>query len=162
MAFSPVKPRPYGTPKAAVAKLFEAAGGANAVMDLLELSRTRVYAFTDPSDDAEISFTRVCMLTGATEATPGAEHLAALAGGLFLPLKVAEPADWHAVAGEASRKHAQTIATLLESLSPEDDTPGEITAQEARELLEIVDEQLAVLALARAKLKATIDGADAA
>ena len=160
MSFTPVKPRPYGTPKAAVAKLFEAAGGANAVMEILKLSRTRVYAFTDPNDDAEISFSRVCALTGATEASPGAEHLAALAGGLFLPLAPASEADWYAMAGSSSRRHARTIATLLEALSPEDDTPGEITAQEARGLLELVDQQLAVLALARAKLKSIADDAD--
>ncbi len=152
MAFSPIKPRPYGTPKAAVAKLFEAAGGASAVMELLSLSRTRVYALTDPNDEAEISFTRVCALTEARGATPCAEHLAALAGGLFLPLTPAAEADWHAMAGAASTRNAQTIASLLDALSPEDDTPGEITAQEARVLIERVDEQLAVLALARAKL----------
>jgi hypothetical protein len=157
MSFTPIKPRPYGTPKAAVAKLFEAAGGAPAVMETLALSRTRVYAFTDPQDDSEISFARVCALTEATRSTPAAEHLAALAGGLYLPLTSAADADWHAMAGAASRGNAQTIATLLEALSPEDDTPGEITPEEARRLLELVDEELAVLALARAKLVAALE-----
>lgn len=152
MGFSPVKPRPYGTPKAAVAKLIEAAGGAGAAMDILELSRTRVYAFTDPNDESEISFARVCKLTEASGARPGAEHLAALAGGLFLPLDAAEGSDWHTMAGSASRRNARTISAILDALSPEDDTPGEITPAEARELLEAVDEQLAVLAMARAKL----------
>jgi hypothetical protein len=152
MSFSPIKPRPYGTPKAAVAKLFEAAGGASVVMELLNLSRTRVYALTDPNDEAEISFARVCALTEARAATPCAEHLAALAGGLFLPLAAAPQADWHAMAAAASTRSGQTIAALLDALSPEDDTPGEITAEEARVLIEQVDEQLAILALARAKL----------
>ncbi|MGD2131738.1 MAG: hypothetical protein PVI23_03035 [Maricaulaceae bacterium] len=162
MSFTPVKPRPYGTPKAAVARLIEAAGGANAAMEILELSRTRVYAFTDPSDESEISFARVCKLTETSGGRPGAEHLAALAGGLFLPLDAAEGADWHAMAGSASRRNARTISTLLEALSPEDDTPGEITAQEARALLELVDEQLAVLAMARVKLMTIVDDAEEA
>lgn len=157
MSFSPVKPRAYETPKAAVARLFEAAGGANAVMETLQLSRTRVYAFADPADEAEISFARVCALTDAKKATPAAEHLAALAGGLFLPLNAASEADWHAMAGTASQRNAQTIATLLEALSPKDDTPNEVTPKEARRLIELVDEELAVLALARAKLMATLE-----
>jgi hypothetical protein len=158
MAFTPVKPRAYGTPKAAVAKLFEEAGGANVVMDVLSLSRTRVYAFTDPADEAEISFARVCALTEAKQATPAAEHLAALAGGLFLPLKSASDADWHTMAGAAGRRSAETIAKLLEALSPQDDTPNEVTPKEARALIELVDEELAVLALARAKLSAILGG----
>jgi hypothetical protein len=158
MSFTPIKPRAYGTPKAAVAKLFEAAGGAPAVMETLGLSRTRVYAFTDPQDDSEISFSRVCALTEERRATPAAEHLAALAGGLFLPLKSADDSDWLAMAGAASTKNAETVASLLSALSPADDTPGEITRTEARELIEVVDQQLAVLALARAKLLATIEG----
>jgi hypothetical protein len=158
MSFTPIKPRAYGSPKAAVAKLFEAAGGAGEVMAALGLSRTRVYAFTDPQDDSEISFTRVCALTEARRATPAAEHLAALAGGLFLPLKPAVEADWHEMAGTASRRSAQTIATLLEALSPQDDTPNVVTPAEARALIELVDEELAVLALARAKLLAALEG----
>lgn len=158
MAFTPIKPRAYGTPKAAVAKLFEAAGGANDVMEILGLSRTRVYAFADPQDESEISFARVCALTEARAATPAAEHLSALSGGLYLPLAPAPAADWHAMTGAASTHNAKTIASILSALSPEDDTPGEITAEEARELLEVVDQQLAVLALARAKLVATIEG----
>lgn len=162
MAFTPIKPRAYGTPKAAVGKLFEAVGGAEAVMELLDLSRTRVYAFTDPSDDAEISFARVCRLTEAQNASPGAEHLAALAGGLFMPLTHDDETEWHAMAGAASRRNARTISTLLEALSPANETPGEIDAKEARELLKLVDEQLALLAMARVKLMAAADPADAA
>jgi hypothetical protein len=157
MTFTPIKPRAYGTPKAAVAKLFESVGGANEVMELLDLSRTRVYAFTDPNDESEISFSRVCALTEARRASPAAEHLSALAGGLFLPLSPAAEADWLAMAGAASTRNAETIASLLQALSPQDDTPGEITRSEARELIEVVDQQLAVLALARAKLLAALD-----
>lgn len=160
MAFNPMKPRAYGTPKAAVARLFEEAGGAPAVMEILELSRTRVYAFADPNDDAELSFARVAKLTQATGATATAEHLAALAGGVFLPVAPASESDWHVMAGQASRKNARTISTLLEALSPEDDTPGVVTDDEARDLLKLVDEQLSVLALARAKLMGVIEPAE--
>lgn len=152
MAFNPVKPRAYETPKAAVARLFEAAGGAPAVMETLKLSRTRVYAFADPADESEISFARVCALTEERKATPAAEHLAALAGGLYLPVQAADDTDWHRWAGAAGSRNASTISALLEALSPTDDTPNEITPKEARELIALVDEELAILALARAKL----------
>jgi len=152
MTFNPMKPRVYGTAKAAVAQVFEEAGGVVAVMELLELSRTRVYAFSDPNDDAELSFARIAKLTESGNATAAAEHLSGLAGGVYLPVAPAAESDWHTMAGHASRKNARVISRLLDALSPEDDTPGEVTAEEARELLKLVDEQLSVLALARAKL----------
>ena len=42
MAFNPVKIRRYGEPKEVVARLFEEVGGIPKVMELLDLSRTRV------------------------------------------------------------------------------------------------------------------------
>ena len=56
MAFNPVKQRPYGEPKEVVARLFEEVGGIPKVMELLDLSRTRVYALADPDSTNEISY----------------------------------------------------------------------------------------------------------
>lgn len=154
-----MKPRPYGTPKQAVASLFEEAGGAERVMEILELSRTRVYAFADPDADNEISFARVCAITEQTRATAAAEHLARLAGGAFLPVEAEGSDDWLSLAGEAARKNAQTVAALLEALSETDVSPGEVDADEARELLELVDQQMKLLAAKRAKLAETVSSA---
>jgi hypothetical protein len=152
MSFSPMKRRNYGTPKEVVARLFEQAGGVPTVMEILELSRTRVYAMADPDDDSEISFSRVAKLTQETQATAAAEHLALSAHGLYLPVGDAEPADWHAIASKSSRSNARTIATLLDALSNENPTPGTVDAQEARLLIELVDKQIALLAFQRSKL----------
>ncbi|WP_412545649.1 hypothetical protein [Maricaulis sp. MIT060901] len=157
MAFNPVKQRPYGEPKEVVARLFEEVGGIPKVMELLDLSRTRVYALADPDSTNEISYARVCALT-EDGATAAAQHLAALAGGLFVPLEKAEDADWLALAGEASRRNARNIAALMESLSETARSPGEVDQQEARDLLKILDEQLGVLAMQRAKLSLIASG----
>ncbi len=152
MSFTPMKRRHYGTPKEVVARLFEQAGGVPKVMEHLDLSRTRVYAMADPDDDSEISFARVARLTEEAQATAAAEHLALLAHGVFLPVGDAEPADWHGIASQSSRSNARTIGTLLDALSADNPTPGEVDAQEARRLIELVDKQIALLAFQRSKL----------
>jgi hypothetical protein len=151
MAFNPVKERPYGEPKEVVARLFEEAGGVPKVMEILELSRTRVYALADPDSSNEISYARVAKLT-ETGAPAAAQHLATLAGGIFIPIDKSDDADWLALAGEASVRNARNIGALMESLSETARSPGEVDQQEARELLKILDEQLGVLARQRAKL----------
>lgn len=159
MAFKPVKARPYGEAKAVVARLFEEAGGVPAVMELLELSRTRVYALADPDSSNDISYTRVAKLTEATGATAAAKDLAFLAGGIFMPLDRDDDDNWLTLAGEASRRHARNIAALMDSLSETERSPGVIDQEEAREILEVLDQQLSVLARQRAKLARIAAGA---
>lgn len=159
MAFNPVKQRPYGEPKEVVARLFEEAGGIPKVMELLDLSRTRVYALADPDSTNDISYARVCTLT-ESGAAAAAQHLANLAGGIFVPIDKAEDANWLALAGEVSRRNARNIAALMESLSEIERSPGEVDQQEARDILKILDEQLGVLAMQRAKLSVIAAGED--
>ena len=157
MSFNPVKVRRYGEPKEVVARVFEEVGGIPRVMELLDLSRTRVYALADPDSTNEISYTRVATLTEAG-ATAAAQHLAALAGGIFLPIDKADDANWLTLAGEASRRNARNIAALMESLSETEKSPGRIDQDEARDILRVLDEQLGVLAVQRAKLAAIAAG----
>lgn len=157
MAFNPVKIRRYGEPKEVVARLFEEVGGIPKVMELLDLSRTRVYALADPDSTNEISYTRVATLTEAG-AQSAAQHLAALAGGIFLPIEKADDANWLALAGDASRSNARNISALMESLSETEKSPGRVDQDEAREILKVLDEQLAILAIQRAKLSAIASG----
>lgn len=154
-----MKDRSYGVPKEVVARLIAQAGGVTAVMALLKLARTRVYAFSDPDQESEISYARVARITEATKARAAAEHLAALAGGVFTPICAIDDAEWHALVARASQANATTIARVLAAISPEDDTPGRITPEEARQLLACVDDQLAVLARARGKLGAVLEAA---
>ena len=157
MAFNPVKERRYGEPKEVVARLFEEVGGIPEVMTLLDLSRTRVYALADPDSSNEISYARIARLTEAG-GVAAAQHLAALAGGIFLPVEKADDANWLALAGEASRRNARNIAALMESLGETERSPGVVDQQEAREILKLLDQQLGILALQRAKLSAIAAG----
>lgn len=153
MSFKPVKIRDYGTSKGVISRLFKQAGGVPAVMELLGLSRTRVYAFADPNEQSQISYDRVVTVTRETGATAAAEQLAHLAGGVFLPVEPSETdPDWHQIAARASTRSADSISNLMRSLSPESATPGEITAEEAHVLIEKVDRQFKILALKRQML----------
>jgi hypothetical protein len=157
MSFNPVKVRRYGEPKEVVARVFEEVGGIPKVMELLDLSRTRVYALADPDSTNEISYTRIATLTEAGS-TAAAQHLAALAGGIFLPIEKAGNANWLALAGDASQSNARNISALMESLSETERSPGRVDKDEAREILKVLDEQLAILAVQRAKLVAIASG----
>ncbi len=157
MSFNPVKVRRYGEPKEVVARVFEEVGGIPKVMELLDLSRTRVYALADPDSSNEISYTRMATLT-ENGATAAAQHLAALAGGIFLPIEKADDANWLALAGDASRSNARNISALMESLSETERSPGRVDQDEARGILKVLEEQLAVLAIQRAKLVAIASG----
>ena len=157
MSFNPVKVRRYGEPKEVVARVFEEVGGSPEVMELLDLSRTRVYALADPDSTNEISYTRIATLT-ENGATAAAQHLAALAGGIFLPIDKADDANWLALAGDASRSNARNISALMESLSETERSPGRVDQEEARNILKVLDEQLAILAVQRAKLVAIASG----
>ena len=64
-------------------RLFEEAGGVPAVMELLELSRTRVYALADPDATNEISYSRVARLTEAT-GCDGCGQGSGLPGGRYI------------------------------------------------------------------------------
>ena len=81
-----------------------------------------------------------------------------LAGGIFLPIDKADDANWLTLAGEASRRNARNIAALMESLSETEKSPGRIDQDEARDILRVLDEQLGVLAVQRAKLAAIAAG----
>lgn len=139
-AFRPVKPRSIGTPKAAVSELVAQAGGVERVMVRLSIGKTEAYAWTDPQSDREISFARVAALTAPGSAA-AAEYLAALAGGVFLPLP-ADASSVNALTADALRKHGGAAAELVEALAD-----NRITVDEAREALPSVAEAARSMAL---------------
>lgn len=158
MAFEPNKDRAYGSSESVISRLFKECGGVPKVMEALDLSRTRCYALADPDDPAKISYERVVTLTKTFGASAAAEHMAALAGGTFLPIAADDDeADWHALAAKAARRSAALTATLLESIGPEGRSPGTIDSMEARALLAEVDGLMAVLAKQHVLLRAVAD-----
>lgn len=158
MPFNPLKRRKYGSTKAVISELFKQVGGIPKAMELLNLGRTRTYDFTDPNKDAELSFERIEMLTRESKASAAAEHLAHLAGGVFLPIDTLdEEVDWHSIASRASMKNAANIGGILKSLGPNSDTPGEISSNEARELIKKLDKHFSLLAYQRQVLISIIE-----
>lgn len=158
MTFNPLKRRKYGSTKAVITELFKQAGGIPAVMEILDIGRTRAYDFTDPNGDAELSLERVEKLVRETSATVISEHFAFLAGGVFLPIETLdEDIDWHSIAARASLKNAANIGGILDSISPTSETPGYIDAEEARELIKKLDKHFSLLALQRQLLIGIIE-----
>ena len=98
----PMKPRAANGPHAALADLMtqiaasqgeEPAVGVKLAADFEGISIFTFYKMLDPDQQAEFSYTRVARLTAAFRAPAAAEHLAQLAGGMFVPLPEAAPAE---------------------------------------------------------------------
>lgn len=137
-AFDPVKPRDPELPKAAVARLFNEAGGVQNVAVLLALKPAQIYAFADPGQPEEISFARVAALT-APQATAAAEYLAGRAGGVFLPID-APDGDVGALTAESITQHGEAIASIVAALAD-----GRLTGPERSKALQELDEALRAL-----------------
>lgn len=145
--FKLVKPRPYGTPKAAVARLFAEAGGIEAVQIRLGLSASQLYRYTEAESDQSIGFDRVAALTD-DRATAGAEYLALLAGCLLLPVAVADSDDpVLKVTGRAAVEFGELVQRITAALAD-----GVLTGREARQALAELDDVLRPLAELRRRL----------
>lgn len=143
-AFCPVKPREYGSPKACIGELFRQCGGLKTVMELLGLkSESTAYALTDPAEKAEISFSRVVMLS-RRGASAAAEYLAQICGGVFLPL-TPDTDNLNKLCAEDVRAHGEAIASIVNALHD-----GKWTKPEKDEALQKLDAALRSLTGLRA------------
>ena len=134
-------------PKAAVRRLLDQAGGIKrAAARLGYRSDSQVYAFADPNDPAEITFAQVAAVSGR-DAPAGAEYLAQLCGGVFLPLP-APDSPIAALTAEAMREAGQAAADLVEALG------GGLTAEEAARVLPELDDAIRSFSQLRAKVAA--------
>lgn len=150
-AFVPVKPCDPELPKAAVRRLVDQNGGIKRTAVKLGLRETQTYAVTDPGVPDEISFARVAALT-SHEAPAGAEYLALLAGGVFLPIECASGADVRGLTAEVAREHGDAIGALIAAMAD-----NRITPSEARSALVEVDDCLRTLCGLRSLLLKAID-----
>lgn len=153
-AFNPVKPRDPGTPKHAVSRLFDQAGGLKRVAVLMpDVRKSQLYAYTDDRDEAQMRFVDVAALT-----RPGcdaaAEYLAMLAGGVFLPLPEGDGAI-HADLSKAALAHGEAVAVLARALGD-----GKLTPAEARQALDELDDAVRTVAQLRARVLAVAEGGD--
>lgn len=138
--FRPVKPRAVGTPKAAISTLVDQAGGIAHVMVKLGIGQSDAYAYTDPQSPKEMSFARAAALTGP-DCTAGAEYLAQLAGGMFLPMpKPTTPIG--TLTAEALRRNGRAAAELVEALGD-----NKLTLAEARDAVPELEAAVRAMAL---------------
>jgi hypothetical protein len=153
--FNPVKPRDPELPKAAIVRLIEQVGGPKEAAVKLGLGLSQVYAVTDPTDQAELSFARVAALT-AREATAAAEYLATRAGGAFLPMPAGDT-DLGLLTAESILKHGDAAAELVRALKD-----GRLSDEERGDAVRALDEAIRALVHLRAAVGASGDDAPAA
>jgi len=143
--FRPVKRQIPGSLKAAVARLFDQAGGAARVQIILRKGKSQVYAYADEQSEHEMHLSQAAALTAAGHGTALAEYFAALADGVFLPLGIEAGATvLHALTAEAARESGEAIASVVAALRD-----GELSRQEAEEAVQQIDETMRALAALR-------------
>jgi hypothetical protein len=140
------KQRDYGTTKDIVTRLVDEAGGVKRAAFLLGRAVSRVYELCDPAREDQMSFEAVRKLTEFTGATAAAEDLAALAGGVFMPIEI-DDGDLSRLAADKAHEHGRVTTQLFVALGD-----GNISPDEARDLLKQVDVELRALMAMRAKL----------
>ena len=109
------KPRQPGTTKEVVSQLIEQAGGPKRAAVSIGVEIAQAYAFTDPAQNKEIKYDQVRRLVLATGATAAAEDLAALAGGVFIPLRSDSDAPEVAIC-RTPREYAQLMELALTAM----------------------------------------------
>jgi hypothetical protein len=146
MAYSPTKPREYGSTKDVVGRLIADAGGAKHAAFILERAASQVYAYADPDVDAQISLDMARRLAAVTGSIALAEDIAALAGGIFMPIKAAPDAITE-LSAKSSEEHGDLMGALMRAAAD-----GVIDECEARDLLQRCDQHLRAVVALRAKL----------
>ncbi|WP_159728338.1 phage regulatory CII family protein [Methylosinus sp. Ce-a6] len=146
------KQRDYGTTKDIVTRLVDEAGGVKRSAFLLERAVSRLYELCDPASPDHMSYDFVRKLTEFCGATAAAEDLAALAGGVFMPIEIGD-GDLPHIAADKAHEHGRVTTQLFVAMGD-----GDVSASEARDLLKQVDDELRALMAMRAKLASLSKG----
>lgn len=152
----PMKPRPPGSAVDALVRFFaeigtvaghDATAGAKVSANFLGVSDSYIRKASDPDQPEDLGFRRVAMLTEHFRARAAAEHLALLAGGLFVPLPAGDASGRFASIGAAaSVEFGEAMAELFKAVSAAGPGGQEITAAERRRLAAEIDDVLRVFA----------------
>jgi hypothetical protein len=108
------KIREPGSPRAALDRLFREVGGYTAAADFLGRNPHHLRHCTDPDDDRDIGFRQVVMLTRAFGATAAAEHIAAQAGGVFMPCPVSNQ-SFEALMGHSAKEFGEAVSQVMQA-----------------------------------------------
>ena len=156
--FAPVKPRGPGTLHEALSRAVDQLGGPQTAGDVIERSRSWMYAACDPDlppeKAARLSNPEARGLTSAG-APALAEDLALLAGGVFLPPPPdAAPCAVSAALAEFSADSGAAVADMVRALAD-----GLLTRREASRTLGEIDRTLRALCALRAVTAAAAESA---
>lgn len=80
------KPRQPGSAYDALDQFIDQCGGPKVLADFAAVRLSTAYSWTDPDQSKGTPFATLCQLTRHYGATAAAEHLAACAGGVFVPM----------------------------------------------------------------------------
>lgn len=149
-AYQPRARSEYGSVKSAVAHLIDEAGGVKQVAHRLGVSEALVGFYANPGNEKEISFARVAALSGP-QVTAGAEYLAHLCGGVFIPLPGAGGCINHLTA-KAAHEFGDAVASIVTAMAD-----GRMSAREAIGTLEEIDQLMHALAGLRGEVAALAD-----
>jgi hypothetical protein len=148
----PMKPRLAEGPHAALARFLreiaelrgeDAGQGVRIAAEFEGIDPGTLYKQLDPDQAGDVSFPRVCRLTQHFGATAAAEHLAALAGGVFLPVpQGGGPSPWGELTASAGEDFARAMGDIVRALSPQSEGAAGVTQAEGRAILEKVDQAI--------------------
>lgn len=136
--FTPYRPRPVGSVEEALVALFDQAGGADQVADLLAKRLTMIAAYTDEKEENKhIRFCDVVRLTRYTGARAGAEYLAELLGGfVVIPDQTPSGRSWLKRGSDANKEFQEFFVKLIEFLDNDEKLNGDgVSVREAMALL---------------------------
>lgn len=152
MAFAPFKQSEPASPKETVGRLFDQAGGIKLVCLKLQMGKSQVYAYADPASPAQISFDQVVALTGR-ETPAVAEYLAALAGGVFLPLFAGgDGSEVHELTARSAVEFGELTSEIITAMADR-----RVDPTEARRCVAQIDEHMRAVAALRQRLAAIAD-----
>ncbi|HEV2557388.1 MAG TPA: hypothetical protein VGU45_02055 [Microvirga sp.] len=155
------KRRDPGSPRAALSDLFTACGGVESAANFLGRSPFSLHKVSDPDEERDLGFRQVSQLTRTFRASAAAEHLAAQAGGIFLPLPDDSGSELADITGQALVEAAEAARAVLSAESASSEGGKQHTAAECRAILREFDDVLRLVGRARAIVAAEAEALDA-
>jgi hypothetical protein len=130
---NPYKPRTPASAHDAIDRLIEACGGPKAVAAFLSVRLGTVYGWTDPDVSQGAPFAQVCLLTEHHKVTAAAEHLALLAGGVFVPLP-SDDGELDEHAASLTLETAEIVGEIIRCTRADSEGGAKLTSAERAKL----------------------------
>ncbi|MGQ4273430.1 hypothetical protein [Terrihabitans sp. B22-R8] len=141
---NPYKPRPLASAHDAMDRLIDQCGGPKEVAAFLSVRLGTVYGYTDPDVSRGAPFAHVCHLTEHHKAAAAVEHLAILAGGVFVPVP-ADDGTLPELGADLTMETAEMVGELIRCMSAKSDGGASITEVERARLKSMAHDVMRVV-----------------